>query len=75
MRLPAHIDRVRQHGELYAAHDGALRELHALLKRKDPSLGGLKRVQNRRREYLWVHPDYSKLYAPDLPVIPPPIDA
>jgi hypothetical protein len=55
---------VRRHGEL-----------HALLKKVDPSLGGLKRVQNRRREYLWVHPDYAKLYAPDLPIISPPIDA
>jgi hypothetical protein len=31
-------------------------------------------VQNKRREYLWVHPDHTKLYAPDLPIIPPPID-
>lgn len=39
-----------------------LRELHALLKEKDPSFGGLVRVQNQRREFLWVHPDFVKEY-------------
>ena len=33
------------------------RELHARLKAKGPAggLGGLVRVQNKRREFLWVH--------------------
>lgn len=36
--------------------DGAtLRELHALLKAKDPGFGGLVRVMNKRQEFLWVH--------------------
>ena len=41
-----------------------LRELHALLKAKDPanSFGGLIRVQNKRREFLWVHQQYVKEY-------------
>ena len=37
------------------AEGAMLRQLHALLKEKDPSFGGLVRVQNRRREFLWVH--------------------
>ncbi|WP_299492071.1 hypothetical protein [Acaryochloris sp. IP29b_bin.137] len=41
-----------------------LRELHALLREKDPanSFGGLIRVQNKRREFLWVHPNYVGEY-------------
>ena len=41
-----------------------LRELHALLKDKDPakSFGGLVRVQNKRREFLWVHSQYRNEY-------------
>jgi Leucine-rich repeat (LRR) protein len=39
-----------------------LRELHALLKAKDPGFGGLVRVQNRRREFLWVHEQFVDEY-------------
>ena len=41
-----------------------LRELHALLKAKDTanSFGGLVRVQNKRREFLWVHEQYVSEY-------------
>ena len=45
--------------------DGAtLRELHALLKEKDKtdSFGSLVRVQNKRREFLWVHPQFKSDY-------------
>lgn len=43
--------------------DGAiLRELHTLLKGKDPGFGGLVRVMNKRREFLWVHPQFEKEY-------------
>jgi hypothetical protein len=38
------------------AQGAVLRELHAFLKEKDPGFGGLLRVQNKRREFLWVHP-------------------
>ncbi len=40
------------------------RELHALLKVKDSSdsFGGLARVQNKRREFLWVEPRFSSEY-------------
>ena len=46
------------------AHGAALRELHALLKAKDPAsaFGGLSRVQNKRREFLWVHPQFEREY-------------
>lgn len=43
--------------------DGAiLRQLHAWLKEKDPGLGGLVRVMNRRQEFLWVHPQFEDQY-------------
>jgi internalin A len=34
------------------------------LKEHDPvhSFGRLERVQNKRREFLWVHPDYVGEY-------------
>jgi hypothetical protein len=44
------------------ANGPVLRQLHALLKEKDPGFGGLVRVQNRRREFLWVHPQFSGEY-------------
>ena len=52
-----------QQGEAAIRAQGAsLRELHALLKAKDPGFGGLVRVQNRRREFLWVHPQFVDEY-------------
>lgn len=39
-----------------------LRELHALLKAKAPSFGGLVRVMNKRQEFLWVHPQFEGEY-------------
>lgn len=43
--------------------DGAvLRQLHTWLKEKDPSFAGLVRVQNKRQEFLWVHPLFEKEY-------------
>ena len=51
-------------GRAVLAQDATLRELHALLKAKDPkdSFGGLVRVQNKRREFLWVHPQFKSEY-------------
>ena len=49
-------------GEAIRAQGAMLRELHALLKDKDPSFGGLVRVQNKRREFLWVHPNFVEEY-------------
>ena len=49
-------------GEVIRAQGSVLRELHALLKERDPSFGGLIRVQNRRREFLWVHPQFKDEY-------------
>jgi hypothetical protein len=52
-----------QEGEAEIRVQGSiLRELHALLKAKDPGFGGLVRVQNRRREFLWVHPQFVDEY-------------
>ena len=47
-----------------SAQGSTLRELHALLKDKDPAnrFGGLVRVQNKRREFLWVHSQYRNEY-------------
>ncbi len=46
------------------AQGSVLRELHALLKEQDPaySFGGLERVQNKRREFLWVHSTFVGEY-------------
>lgn len=51
-------------GEAIRAQGSVLRELHALLKQKDPnfSFGGLEKVQNKRREFLWVHPQFIDEY-------------
>ncbi|MCC5644356.1 leucine-rich repeat domain-containing protein [Nostoc sp. CHAB 5824] len=49
-------------GDAIRAQGSILRELHALLKEKDPSFGGLMRVQNKRREFLWVHPQFVDEY-------------
>ena len=51
-----------EHGEAIEAHGGVLRQLQAWLKEKDASFGGLVRVQNKRQEFLWVHPQFEKKY-------------
>jgi Leucine-rich repeat (LRR) protein len=51
-----------EHGQSIRAHGAALRQLHAWLKEKDPSFGGLVRVQNKRLEFLWVHPQFEGEY-------------
>ncbi|MBI5295189.1 MAG: hypothetical protein HY869_06910 [Chloroflexi bacterium] len=44
------------------ADGSTLRELHALLKAKDPGFGGLVRVMNKRQEFLWVHEKFAGEY-------------
>lgn len=44
------------------AENATLRELHALLKAKDPGFGGLVRVLNKRNEFLWVHEKFASEY-------------
>ncbi|TVQ58626.1 MAG: hypothetical protein EA366_06395 [Spirulina sp. DLM2.Bin59] len=51
-----------EQGEAIRAQGSMLRELHTMLKEKDPGFGGLVRVQNKRREFLWVHPQFAKEY-------------
>ena len=51
-----------KHGEEIRAQGATLRELHALLKEKDPGFGGLVRVMNKHQEFLWVHPQFEKEY-------------
>jgi hypothetical protein len=50
------------HGTTLRAENASLRELHALLKAKDPGFGGLVRVLNKRQEFLWVHERFSGEY-------------
>lgn len=50
------------HGTAIYAENGILRELHTFLKAKDPSFGGLVRVMNKRREFLWVHKKFATEY-------------
>jgi internalin A len=51
-----------EHGGAIRAQGATLRELHALLKAKDPGFGGLVRVMNKRQEFLWVHPQFAVEY-------------
>ncbi len=44
------------------AEGAVLRQLHVLLKGRDPGFGGLVRVMNKRREFLWVHPQFEGEY-------------
>ena len=55
-------DTLAEHNEAFRASGGLLRELHALLKEKDPSYGNLVRVRNKRQEFLWVHPQFEGEY-------------
>jgi hypothetical protein len=48
----------------------ALRELHALLRERDPGFGGLEKVRNKRREVIWVHPQFLQTYRPPPPLVP-----
>ena len=51
-----------ERGKLIRAQGSVLRELHALLKAKDPGYGGLVSVQNKRREFRWVHERFVSEY-------------
>jgi hypothetical protein len=51
-----------EHSVAIRAENAALRELHALLKAKDPGFGGLVRVLNKRNEFLWVHERFAGEY-------------
>ena len=51
-----------EYGDAIRVRGSILRELHALLKEEDPSFGGLEKVQNKRREFLWVHPQFVNEY-------------
>jgi internalin A len=51
-----------EQGEAVRAQGAILRQLHAWLKEKDPSFGGLVRVQNKRQEFLWIHPKFEEEY-------------
>jgi hypothetical protein len=44
------------------AENATLREIHALLKAKDPGFGRLVRVLNKRNEFLWVHEKFAGEY-------------
>ena len=49
-------------GEAIRAQGAVLRQLHVWLKEKDLSFGGLVKVQNKRQEFLWVHPQFETEY-------------
>jgi GTPase SAR1 family protein len=51
-----------EQGEAIRAQGSILRELHALLRDKDSGFGGLVRVQDKRREFLWVHSQFVGEY-------------
>ncbi len=51
-----------ERGEALRAQGSTLRQLHVWLKETDPGFGGLVRVQNKRQEFLWVHPQFEKEY-------------
>jgi GTPase SAR1 family protein len=51
-------------GNVIEAQGSVLRELHAILKQKDPNFSnlGLERVQNKQGKFLWVHPQFIGEY-------------
>ena len=51
-------------GNIIEAQGWFLRELHAILKQKDPNFSnlGLERVQNKQGKFLWVHPQFIGEY-------------
>jgi hypothetical protein len=51
-------------GNVIEAQGSVLRELHAILKQKDPNFAnlGLERVQNKQGKFLWVHPQFVGEY-------------
>jgi hypothetical protein len=51
-----------EQGAAIEAHGAVLRQIQAWLKEKDPGFGGLVRVQNKRQEFLWVHPQFESEY-------------
>jgi hypothetical protein len=51
-----------EHSEAIEARGSVLRQLQSWLKDKDPGFGGLVRVQNKRQEFLWVHPQFEGEY-------------
>jgi hypothetical protein len=51
-----------EHGHEIRADGSALRQLQVWIKEKDPGFGGLIKVQNKRREFLWVHPPFENEY-------------
>ncbi|MDJ1183968.1 leucine-rich repeat domain-containing protein [Roseofilum casamattae] len=51
-----------EHGREIEAQGSVLRQLHSFLKEKDPTFGGLVRVQNRQYKYLWVHENFVDEY-------------
>ncbi len=51
-----------EHGVAARADGSTLRELHTLLKAKDPGFGSLVRVMNKRQEFLWVHEKFAGEY-------------
>ncbi len=53
---------VLEYGVAIRSAGATLRELHALLKAKDPGFGGLVRVMNKRQEFLWVHERFAGEY-------------
>ncbi|MEK6261045.1 MAG: COR domain-containing protein [Planctomycetota bacterium] len=62
--LTTNDDTEMEPGLAIRAQGATLRELHSLLKEQDPasSFGGLNRVQNKRREFLWVHEKFKHEY-------------
>lgn len=60
----ADVETTLERGVGSRAENATLRELHALIKAKDPlnSFGGLVRVLNKRNEFLWVHEKFAGEY-------------
>jgi hypothetical protein len=53
---------IEERSEIVVARGAVLREIHTWLRERDPSFGGLVRVQNKRQEFLWVHSQFEKEY-------------
>jgi hypothetical protein len=50
------------HGVGIRAENATLRELQAFLKEQDPGFGGLVRVVDKQKKFLWVHERFTNEY-------------
>ena len=51
-----------EQNRIIRASGASLRQLHAILKKQDPTFAVLERVQTKQNDFLWVYPEFTKFY-------------